>query len=59
MAHAFTDSDFASYMAAGANSHYRYLAEFEIFRAFENDADQRAAAWIHQAINHQPHQAEY
>lgn len=59
MTRAQSESDFAARMAAQAVEHRRFFDQFDGFRACKNQADLRAASWIHGALNHQPHQAEY
>ena len=66
MAHALSNSDFASKMATNANDHVEFfelLSNCEwatpTYRTELNRGDQRAQRWIHEAMNHQAHQAEY
>ena len=61
MTNALAPSDFAAKMAINANEHRRFFDAFDQngFRTYKNQADVRVAGWIHGAINHQPHQAEY
>ena len=66
MAHALSNSDFASKMATGANDHVEFFQllsncewETPTYRKELNRGDQRAQRWIHEAMNYQAHQAEY
>lgn len=66
MAYALSNSDFASKMATNANDHvefFQLLSNCEwatpTYRTELNRGDQRAQRWIHEAMNHQAHQAEY
>jgi hypothetical protein len=66
MANALSDSDFAATMAIGANDHRNWFHQFDQkgwilngSRVVLAEADQRVQGWIHGALNHQPHNAEY
>ena len=59
MTKAKSEADFATTMAAQAVEHRRFFDQFDGFRTYKNQADLRTAGWIHGAINHQPHNAEY
>ena len=59
MTHALAQSDFATKMAVEATDHRRFFDQFEGFRTYKNQAEVRAARWIHESLNHQPHQSEY
>lgn len=60
------NSDFATQMATGANDHVKFFQLLRncdwptpTYRKESNRGDQRAQRWIHEAMNYQPHQADY